>query len=172
VPELWTIPAAAKIRVLGPAAAIDALEPPPGVLAGRVAADEALWVADPGREDELVRLASEQVAAHGPAALVHDATDAWALFALVGEGGAETLARLASLHLPHEGSGFVQGQVSLAPGKVFSRPGRVDLLVGSDLAWFVHSRLLEAGEGAGLDEAVPPASEPVSNGAAVPGASS
>jgi hypothetical protein len=167
VPELWQVKGATAIRLFGPAAALDALEPPEGVSQGRVAPDEALWLADPGRGDELVSAAETALARSNGASLAVDHGDGYALFALVGDGAAEVLARVSSIRLPAEGSGFRQGQVAHLPGRVFVRPGRIDVLCTSDVAWFVRERLVHAGAGAGLVEAEPPAAHPVSEPAGV-----
>ena len=163
MPELWEVRGAAKIRCLGPAEALDRLEPPAGVGAGRVAPDEVLWLGDPGRAAELEALATSQLAGATGSTLVVDHSDGWTLLSLVGDDAAEALARVSSLRVPDDG-GFIQGQVAHAPGKVFCRPGRLDVLVGSDLAWFVRERLLHAGHAVGLHAADAPAAAPVSNG--------
>jgi hypothetical protein len=165
VPELWEIPGAAKIRLLGAPAVLDRLETPDGVHAGRIAPDELVWLGDPARAAELEEHGRQELASEGLAAFVVDHTDGWMLFSIVGEGADEVLARVSNLRV--QGTGFFQGQVAQAPGKVFSRPGRIDVLVGSDLAWFVGERLRHAGAGAGLVVAEAPEREPVSNGARV-----
>ena len=70
------------------------------------------------------------------------------MFSIVGDGRADALARLSSLRLPDRG--FRQGKVAEVPGKVFARPGRIDLLCTSDVRWFVHGRLLHACADLGL----------------------
>ena len=166
MPELWEVRGAAKIRCLGTAEALDRLEPPAGVGAGRVAPDEVLWLGDPGRASELEAAATSQLADADGSTLVVDHSDGWTLLAIVGEGAEEALARVSSLRVP-DGGGFIQGQVAHAPGKVFCRPGRLDVLVGSDLAWFVRERLLHAGHALGLRAAEAPAEAPVSSGTKV-----
>jgi hypothetical protein len=167
VPELWHIPDAAKIRIYGRREVLDRLEAPEGVRAGRVAPDEILWLADPGRAAALEEQARTDLASEGLAAFAIDYSDGWTLFSIVGEGAEEVLARVSSLRVGGEGAGFFQGQVAQSPAKVFWRPGRIDVLVGSDLAWFVGERLRHAGAGAGLVVAEVPEREPVSNAARV-----
>jgi hypothetical protein len=167
VAELWEVKGAAKIRILGPAEALDALEAPDGVSVGRVAPDEVLWLGDPGRAAELEERAGAATASLGRQGLVVDHSDGWVLFSLVGDDGPEVLARLSTLRLPEGGSGFVQGQVAQAPAKLFVRPGRLDLLVGSELAWFVHERLVGVGSDLGLREAEAPAEAAVSGASEV-----
>jgi hypothetical protein len=82
----------------------------------------------------------------------------------VGETGGEVLARVSSIRLPEGGAGFRQGKVAQVPGRVFVRPGRIDVVCTADVAWFVRRRLVEAGRGAGLVEAAAPAVAAVSNG--------
>jgi hypothetical protein len=163
VPELWEVRGAAKIRCLGPAEALARLDPPAGVGAGRVASDEVLWLGDPGRAGELEAAARSQLADAEGSTLVVDHSDGWTLLSIVGDRAEEALARVSSLRVP-EGGGFIQGQIAHAPGKVFCRPGRLDVLVGSDLAWFVRERLLHAGHALGLHAAGAPEAAPVSNG--------
>jgi hypothetical protein len=167
VPELWEVAGAAKIRIFGPAEALDRLEIPDGVGSARVAPDEVLWLADPGRAGELEEAAGAQVASLGSGALVVDHSDGWVLLSIVGDGCEEVLARVSSLRVPDGGAGFIQGQIAQAPGKVFCRPGRLDLLVGTDLVWFVRGRIEHAGRDAGLTVGHAPEAQPVSNGAAV-----
>jgi hypothetical protein len=164
VPELWEVKGAAKIRLFGPKDALDRVRTPAGVNAGRVAPDELLWLGDPGRAGELEAEGAQQLAGAGERALVVDNSDGWALFSLVGDGREGALARLSSLRLPDEG--FRQGKVADVPGKVFARPGRIDILCTSDVRWYVHERLLHAGAGAGLSEGTPPARGAVSEAVA------
>jgi hypothetical protein len=128
---------------------LDALEPPAGVGPGRVAPDEVLWQADPGRAAEL-GVAAEAALAADEGALVVDHSDGYAVFALTGEGAREAFCRVSSIRLP--GTGFCQGKVAQVPGRMYVREDRIDLVCGADVAWFVHHRLLEAGRGAGLVE--------------------
>lgn len=162
MPELWEVTGATKIRLFGPKDALDRVTTPEGVAQGRVAPDELLWLGDPGRSEELEAEGKRQLAGAGQRALVVDNSDGWTLFSLVGEGREDALARLSSLRLPE--TGFRQGKVAEVPGKVFARPGRIDVLCTSDVRWFVHERLLHAGAGVGLGEGTPPASSPVSGG--------
>jgi hypothetical protein len=161
VPELWEVKGAAKIRLFGPKDALDRVQTPAGVTQGRVAPDELLWLGDPENASALEAEGKRQLAGAGERALVVDNSDGWALFSLLGDGRADALARLSSLQLPDEG--FRQGKVAGIPGKLFSRPGRIDLLCTSDVRWFVHERLLHAGRDVGLTEGTPPASAAVSN---------
>jgi sarcosine oxidase gamma subunit len=165
VPELWEVKGAAKIRLFGPKDALDRVRTPSGVTSGRVAPDELLWLGDAEAASELEAEGKRQLAGAGERALVVDNSDGWALFSLVGDGRADALARLSSLRLPDEG--FRQGKVAGIPGKLFARPGRIDLLCTSDVRWFVRERLLHAGHGVGLTEGTPPASAAVSKASEV-----
>jgi hypothetical protein len=159
VPELWRVEGATCVRLYA-AAALDALEPPERVGQARVAPDEVLWLADPGRAEELVA-AGEAALAAEEAALVVDHSDGYAVFALVGDGNREAFSRVSSVRLPEE-AGFRQGKVAQVPGRVFVRPGRIDLVVTADVAWFVRERLLAAGRDAGLVESHAPQEAPIS----------
>jgi sarcosine oxidase gamma subunit len=160
VPELWEVKGAAKIRLFGPKDALDRVQTPAGVSAGRIAPDELLWLGDAERVGELEAEGKRQLAGVGERGLVVDNSDGWTLFSLLGDGRADALARLSSVTLPDEG--FRQGKVAGIPGKLFARPGRIDLLCTSDVRWFVYERLLHAGHDVGLTEGTPPASAAVS----------
>ncbi len=160
MPELWEVTGAAKIRLFGPKDALDRVTTPDGVEQGRVAPDELLWLGDPGRARSSRPRAS--VSSRAPASARSSSTTAtagpssrsWAT-------GAQTRSRaFRACDCPTGAS--VQGKVAEVPGKVFARPGRIDLLCTSDVRWFVHGRLLHACADLGLTEGTPPASAPVS----------
>jgi hypothetical protein len=160
VPELWEVTGAAKIRLFGPKDALDRVQTPAGVEQGRVAPDELLWLGDPEQATALEAEGRRQLAGAGERALVVDNSDGWTLFSIVGDGRADALARLSSVRLPDQG--FRQGKVAGVPGKVFARPGRIDILCTSDVRWYVHERLLHAGADVGLTPGTAPASAAVS----------
>jgi hypothetical protein len=143
VPELWQIESAGKVRAFGPPEALDALKPLARVRAGRVAGDEVLWVAEPERLGELLESLGSQLGALGNRAAVVDHSDGYALFALGGEQRGELFARLSSIRLP-DGEGFVQGAFATVPARIFCRAERLDVIVTSDVAWFVGGRLEHA----------------------------
>ena len=139
MPE-WQITAAAKARAFGPPEALDKLTPPPRVRAGRVAGDEVLWVSDPARADELVDSLRAGLSGHGNLAAVVDHSDGYALFALTGDAREELFARLSSIRMPAAG-GFVQGNFAGVPARIFCTADRLEVVVTSDVAWFVGGRL-------------------------------
>jgi sarcosine oxidase gamma subunit len=161
VPELWEVQGAAKIRLCGPKDALDRVQTPAGVEQGRVAPDELLWLGDPEQAAALEAEGRRQLSGAGERALVVDNGDGWTLFSIIGDGRTDALARLSSLRLPDRG--FRQGNVAGVPGKVFVRPGRIDILCTSDVRWYVHERLLHAGADVGLTPGAPPASAAVSS---------
>ena len=136
--------------MFGPQAALDRLKAPEGVLVGRVAADEVLWVSpDVGRAAELVANASGQLKSEGDKAYVIEHSDGYAMFELAGTDNDEVFARLSSVQLPIEG--FAQGKFATVPGKLFVHlDGQIDVLVTSDVAWFVQDRFAHAGAGHGI----------------------
>ena len=144
MPERWQITAAAKARAFGPPEALDKLTPPPGVRAGRVATDEVLWVSEPGRAEELVQALGAQLSGQRNRAAVVDHTDGYVLFTLAGEGHEELFARLSSIRIPRV-DGFVQGNFAGVPARIFRSQGRLQVIVTSDVAWFVGGRLEHAG---------------------------
>jgi sarcosine oxidase gamma subunit len=144
VPELWEVTSAAKVRAFGPPDALDALKAPAGVRAGRVAGDEVLWVSDAARLGELLKALQSQLAKLGNRAAVVDHSDGYALFSLTGEGREELFARLSSIRIPAAG-GFVQGNFAGVPARIFCAADRLEVIVTSDVAWFVGGRLDHAG---------------------------
>jgi sarcosine oxidase gamma subunit len=144
VPELWEVTAAAKLRAFGPADALDSLKAPAGVRAGRVAGDEVVWVGDPGRVGKLLDALQSQLAPLGNRAAVVDHSDGYALFSLTGPLREELFARLSSIRIPSAG-GFVQGNFAGVPARIFCGAERLEVIVTSDVAWFVGGRLEHAG---------------------------
>ncbi len=144
MPEHWEVVAAAKLRVFGPPDALDALQVPAGVRAGRVAPDEVLWVGEPGSTGDLLAGLQSQLAKLGNRAAVVDHSDGYALFALAGDDREELFARLSSIRIPAAG-GFVQGNFAGVPARIFCGPDRLEVIVTSDVAWFVGGRLDHAG---------------------------
>jgi hypothetical protein len=144
VPEPWELTSAAKLRAFGPPEALDKLEVPAGVRAGRIAGDEVLWVADPGRADELLEALNSQLGKLANRAAVVDHSDGYALFTLTGELREELFARLSSVRIS-AGGGFVQGNFAGVPARTFCAADRLEVVVTSDVAWFVGGRLDHAG---------------------------
>jgi hypothetical protein len=99
----------------------------------RVAPDQAMLVAEPGRGDVLVAAASRLL---GPLALVDDATDGWDAWVLHGDEVMRAFSFLSRLQPPDEG--FIQGDVARVPVKVIASIGRLELLVPS--MWSEHLR--------------------------------
>ncbi len=146
MPELWEIVNASKARAFGPADALDGLSVPGGVRAGRVAGDEVLWVGAPDGAAALVEALQSQLAKLGNRAAVVDHSDGYALFALTGAEREELFARLSSIRIP-AGGGFVQGNFAGVPARIFCGDDRIEVVVTSDVAWFVSTRLEHAGHG-------------------------
>ena len=149
MPELVERHDASKVRLYGPKETLDALTTPADVQSGRVAGDEVLWIAAPGRATELVEVARRQLAGAGSTAAAIDHSDGYALFTLRGDDAGEVFARLSSVRLPPEG-GFVQGQFAQVPGRIFASAGAIDVIVTADVAWFVKERLTHVGAQHGL----------------------
>jgi len=143
VPDGWEIAEAAKVRGFGPPEALDKLTPPPGVRAGRVAGDEVLWVGDSGRVGELLETLGAELSGYGNLATVVDHSDGYALFALTGPERNEVFSRLSSIRIP-EADAFVQGNFAGVPARTFRSADRLEVIVTSDVAWFVGGRLEHA----------------------------
>ena len=144
MPELWEVTSAAKLRAFGPPDALDALKAPAGVRAGRVAGDEVLWVGDPEHAGELLKALESQLGKLGNRAAVVDHSDGYALFSLAGAQREELFARVSSVRTP-AGGGFVQGSFAGVPARIFCSKERLEVIVTSDVAWFVGGRLEHAG---------------------------
>jgi sarcosine oxidase gamma subunit len=140
VPELWEVTATAKARAFGPPDAIDALSAPSGVRAGRVAGDEVLWIGAAGSSDALLASLQSQLKPLGNRAAVVDHSDGYALFTLSGDQRGELFSRLSSIRIPAAG-GFVQGSFAGVPARIFCGSDRIEVVVTSDVAWFVGGRL-------------------------------
>jgi hypothetical protein len=140
VPELWAITQTAKARAFGPADALDALTAPAGVRAGRVAGDEVLWLGEAGTIDALLTALRSQLSSLGNRSAVVDHSDGYALFTLTGERRGELFSRLSSIRIPADG-GFVQGNFAGVPARIFCSADRIEVVVTSDVAWFVGTRL-------------------------------
>ena len=149
MPELVERHDASKVRLYGPKQTLDGLATPADVQSGRVAADEVLWVAAPGRATELVEDARRQLAGAGSKGCAIDHSDGYALFTLRGDDAGEVFARLSSVRLPADG-GFVQGQFAQVPGRIFAGADAIDVIVTADVAWFVRERLTHVGAHHGL----------------------
>jgi sarcosine oxidase gamma subunit len=143
VPEQWEIAEAAKVRGFGPPEALDKLTPPPGVRAGRVAGDEVLWVGERGKAGKLVQTLGAELSGYGNRATVVDHSDGYALFSLTGPGRDELFARLSSIRIPAVDA-FVQGNFAGVPARTFRLADRLEVIVTSDVAWFVSGRLEHA----------------------------
>ena len=143
MPEQWAIADAAKVRGFGPPEALDKLTPPPGVRAGRVAPDEVLWVGERGRAGELAETLGAELSGHGNRATVVDHSDGYALFTLTGPERDGLFSRLSSIRLPAVDA-FVQGNVAGVPARAFCSADRLEVIVTSDVAWFVSGRLEHA----------------------------
>jgi hypothetical protein len=140
VPEQWAVTQAAKARAFGPKDALDALSAPAGVRAGRVAGDEVLWVGEAGTIATLLEALRSQLASLGNRAAVVDHSDGYALFTLTGDQRGELFSRLSSIRIPAAG-GFVQGNFAGVPARIFCSADRIEVVVTSDVAWFVGTRL-------------------------------
>jgi hypothetical protein len=140
VPEGWAIADAAKVRGFGPPEALDKLSPPPWVRAGRVAGDEVLWLAGRERAGELVEALRAELSGYGNRATVVDHSDGYALFELTGPERNDLFARLSSIRIPATDA-FVQGNFAGVPARTFCTAERLEVIVTSDVAWFVGGRL-------------------------------
>jgi hypothetical protein len=159
VPDLFCVHDAAKVRCFAPPEVLDGLATPAGALRGRIAPNEVVFVAAPGRGAELQRELESALAAHGNRALVVDHTDGWSLFSITGEGADDVFRRISMIPLPDDG--FFMGRVCDVATKAFRRGDRVDLMSGMEASRHVRDRLQHAGHAAGLREVATPETDPL-----------
>jgi sarcosine oxidase gamma subunit len=143
VPEQWGLTDAAKVRGFGPPEALDKLTPPPGARAGRVAPDEVLWVGERAQAAQLAETLGAELSGFGNRATVVDHSDGYALFTLTGTKRGELFNRLSSIRIPAVDA-FVQGNFAGVPARTFCSADRLEVIVTSDVAWFVSGRLEHA----------------------------
>ena len=114
---------------------------PAGVRAGRVAGDEVLWVGDAASTGELLAALQSQLAGRSatapPSSITATATRSSRSPAMDRE---ELFARLSSIRIPAAG-GFVQGNFAGVPARIFCGADRLEVIVTSDVSWFVGDRL-------------------------------
>jgi hypothetical protein len=159
VPELFTVHDAAKVRCFAPPEALDSLATPAGALRGRIAPNEVVFVAAPGRAPDLQRELGTALASHGTRALVVDHTDGWSVFSISGEGADDVFRRVSMVPLPAEG--FFMGRVCDVATKAFRRGDRVDLMCGMEASRHVRDRLEHAGHAVGLRAVAAPETDPM-----------
>ena len=126
-----------------------------GTEAIRTAPDEALLLAAPGSAADLVAAAAKRTRARDDDALVLDATDGWAAWALEGAEARSAFAYLSALHLP-EGDGATQGEVARVPAKVVARGDALHLLVPAMWETHLRERILADCASLGVTEASAP----------------
>lgn len=136
----------ADLRVivcLASAEALDRLVPPGhGARTVRVAADEALFVADAATAPEVLREIEDRIAAIESDAVVRDAGDGWAAWTLEGADTPRAFAHVSQLHPPATGD-WVQGDVARVGAKVLGEDGGLTILVPAYWDDHVRTRLVE-----------------------------
>ena len=167
MPDLFTVHDAAKVRCFAPPEAIDRLATPTGVLRGRIAPNEVVFVGAPGRGDELKTTFEAALQSHGHAALVVDHTDGWSFFSISGAGADDVFSRVSMIPLPAAADEpvFFMGRVCDVATKAFRRGDRVDVMSGMEAARHVRDRLEQAGHAVGLHTVATPVTDPIGVGA-------
>ncbi len=163
MPDLFTVHDAAKVRCFAPPEAIDALATPAGALRGRIAPNEVVFVAAPGRADELKAGCEAALQSLGNRALVVDHTDGWSCFSISGDGADEVFRRVSMIPLPVRDAEpvFFMGRVCDVAAKAFRRGDRVDVMSGMEASRHVRDRLEQAGHAVGLHTVPTPADDPI-----------
>ena len=167
MPDLFTVHDASKVRCFAPPEAIDGLATPTGVLRGRIAPNEVVFVGAPGRGDELKATFEATLQSHGTAALVVDHTDGWSFFSISGDGADDVFSRVSMIPLPAAADEpvFFMGRVCDVAAKAFRRGDRVDVMAGMEASRHVRDRLEQAGHAVGLHIVATPATDPIGVGA-------
>ena len=131
-------------------AACDALPPVAESLALRLARDEVMVLGAPASVDRMLEKVSGAAVSVDPFAVVLDATDGWAAWAIRGDGVAAGLARLSAMEVPREG--FLQGEAAGVPVKLVAAAGGLDLLVPAMWRDYVRGAILQRCRSLGIAE--------------------
>ena len=130
---------AAVVRCLAEAASLDALSPPPGATAIRVASDELVLVGNP--EDAARLVAAAKTDTDG---LVIDQSGGWEAVTVAGEAADEAFRRVSALPLPADRPAVVQGAVAGLAAKAIAYSDRIVVLVSSTGADYLYERIRAA----------------------------
>ena len=131
------------IVCLASAAALDRLVPPGhGARTVRVAADEALFVADAATAPEVLREVEDRIAAIESDAVVRDVGDGWTAWTLVGPDAPDAFAHVSQLPSPAAG-GWAQGDLARVGAKVLGEDGGLTILIPAYWDDHVRTRLVE-----------------------------
>jgi hypothetical protein len=137
--------------VLASSRALDALAPA-GAYRCRVAADESMFVREPGAAEPLLR-DSRSVLAGDPDAVVLDATDGWTILTLAGAEARTAFGYLSAVHLS---DGFSQGDVQRLPARIVCEPARVHLFVPAMVSEYLRGLILSSCVTLGIRERTEP----------------
>ena len=136
----------ANLRVivcLASAEALDRLVPPGhGARTVRVAADEALFVADAATAPEVLRGVEDRIAAIESDAVVRDVGDGWSAWTLVGPDAPDALAHVSQVPAPVAGE-WIQGDLARVGAKVLGGDDGLTILVPAYWDAHVRTRLVE-----------------------------
>jgi hypothetical protein len=133
---------AGVVGAFASAAALDAVQAPPGARTCRVAPDEIALVCAPGDTATVLDAVVSQIARGDRHGFALDLSDGWTGFSLTGDVR-EAFSYLSELRLPEPGS-YAQGDVLRVPARVLRGEDRIDLLVPSPWGRYLHDELLEA----------------------------
>jgi hypothetical protein len=124
------------------AGALDAVQPPAGARACRIASDETAFVCPAAATGDVLDAIAPQIARGDSDGFVLDLSDGWASFTLSGDV-ARAFSYLSELPLPGSGA-FVQGDVLRVPVRVLASEDHIDLLVPSPWGRYLHDEMLVA----------------------------
>jgi hypothetical protein len=139
VPDLVAL-RAAVVACVGDEPCIDAVLVVAGPAGFRIAEDEAMLVGSPDDAERLRSIAAAAAVPVDPDAIVVDATDAWSVRRIEGEGARDAFARLSQVRLPDRG--LVLGAVAAVPARVVVDDGTVALFVPATMGEHVRRRIL------------------------------
>lgn len=137
--------------VLASSRALDALAPA-GAYRCRIAADESMFIREPGAANSLLR-DSRSVLAGDPDAIVLDATDGWTILTLTGDEARIAFGYLSSVHLS---DGFSQGDVERLPARIVCEPAKVHVFVPAMVGEYLRSIILSSCGTLGIRERAEP----------------
>mgnify|MGYP000889338753 CR=1 FL=1 len=163
MPDVFAVHDAAKVRVFGRPEVLDGLRQPSATLVGRIAPDEVIYVGEPGEAGRIVEDVEGQLGDRLARCLVVDHTDGWSFHSVVGPDVGDLFRMMAQWKLP-ETSGetiFTVGSVCHCAGKVFVRPGRIDVLTGTEVRAWVDHDLEHLGHFIGAHRVAAPTSDPI-----------
>ena len=134
---------ATVVLCLAKTSALDEMPSFPKTYLGRIAPNEALLIAPPEKEEEIIQQAHAYLTREDPQGLALPQTDAWTIWCLLGPYADEALSRLSSISTGSSRPEFTQGMLASIGSKIITFSDRTCIMVSSNLGHHVHDRVLE-----------------------------